>query len=988
MHRPILSLLVLLFVGKAFCQTGNYIFNHLNTNNGLSSNKVETVLQDKEGFYWIATADGLNRFDGTHCKVFRNDKNDSTSLPNNQCTSLLEDASGNIWVGTNKGFAKYNKLTGRFLRFYLSNGIDGHDALNRINSMCLDDDGNIWVGSFRLAKCNPSTNIVLIIPPSVTTQEDYKKSPFASSIGYDSATKSIWYRSLDGIRSYSILKNEIYRADYNPQQLTVFGKEKRMFFSLANKKLWYYDITSAKLYCLDLVTSSTTYKNTIPLNAVTGMHVEGNNVWLKQTDKNAICYNIVTGKTDSTMFLQKHDKSALSGLLSHIYKDRFNNYWFSSHEGISILNASKQQYEYFSLDEKNSILCAVEPASSQLILATAKGLIFFDASTGQQQPLLIPVLNNKVIKTLEMFNDTLIIGCDRQLVYYDWKEKKVVHSLQIDGTPQFIIVQQPNTWIGTWGRGLYRLKGNQLQHFTSDTLPQFSIAKKSLVCGTATPSGKLLIGHNGGGGYSAFDFNHEQFNNYKIKVSEQLQQTVSNTVTALLEEDAGNLWIGTYGGGLYHFDAKKKSYTMYLQSDGLASNFINKLFVANGSLWVSTSNGINYIELSTKRIGAVDINFVFPSDDVANSGIKTKDGKLYFFCSNKFIRLDPSLSFQTYEQALLVSNFKVLDKEVAISPNQTLQLDYKENFISFDFSVPKTNTAATVKYAYMLQGLNNDWVYTTVPSANYTNLPSDDYILLIKAMDAQGNWMQPYSLQIKIHPPFWQTWWFYCIVGIIIVGITYAVFKYRINQLKKMISVRTKISQDLHDEVGATLSGIALYSHLSQNQMKQQQTEQLGQSLSVIQKSASEMVTKLNDIVWAVNPKHDTLSGLLQKLEEYAMEMATIKNIAVEVTGSELVQSIKLPMDARKNIYLIFKEAINNSVKYSGCSSINLDVQVVGYQLSIIESDNGNGFDKVNAKKGNGLMNMQERAKEIAGLLQIESNEKGTSIMLQCKIPQ
>ena len=166
--------LLLFSLSKAFTQASNYIFDHLSAANVLSSNKAEAVIQDRDGFYWIATSDGLNKFDGTNCKVFRNDKNDSTSLANNQCTALVEDLDGNIWVGTNKGFCKYNKKTDHFERFYLKNGTDDVDPLNRINSICLDKEGNIWIGSFRLSVYDRKTKMIKIISAALTNDKDYK----------------------------------------------------------------------------------------------------------------------------------------------------------------------------------------------------------------------------------------------------------------------------------------------------------------------------------------------------------------------------------------------------------------------------------------------------------------------------------------------------------------------------------------------------------------------------------------------------------------------------------------------------------------------------------------------------------------------------------------------------------------------------------------------------------------------------------------------
>ena len=198
---------------------------------------------------------------------------------------------------------------------------------------------------------------------------------------------------------------------------------------------------------------------------------------------------------------------------------------------------------------------------------------------------------------------------------------------------------------------------------------------------------------------------------------------------------------------------------------------------------------------------------------------------------------------------------------------------------------------------------------------------------------------------------------------------------------------RMRISSDLHDEVGATLSGIALYSQLTKDQVKDHQTVKVEQSLNIIQKSAADMVDRLNDIVWAVNPQQDTLEKLWQKLEDYAQEMCAVKNIQVNTCISSSVSEAKIGMEERKNIYLICKEAVNNAVKYSGCSNLDLLVTTNETGISFIVNDNGKGFEMSGIKLGNGLSNMTKRAESINARLMVKSQPGyGTRIELSSNL--
>ena len=202
-----------------------------------------------------------------------------------------------------------------------------------------------------------------------------------------------------------------------------------------------------------------------------------------------------------------------------------------------------------------------------------------------------------------------------------------------------------------------------------------------------------------------------------------------------------------------------------------------------------------------------------------------------------------------------------------------------------------------------------------------------------------------------------------------------------------VLNERLRISTELHDEVGATLSGIVMYSHLTKEQIKKGQTTEIERSLNIMQQSSVQMVDKLSDIVWLINPEQDSLQKLVTRLEEYARDMAAIKNMQVKISVPEKIDDIHLPVENRRNIYLFCKEAINNAVKYSNASLLELTIKETEGKLEFSVRDNGKGFDAVMVRRGNGLENMQKRADEIGAKLVLQSKEnEGASVSLQCKI--
>lgn len=217
-------------------QSAGHVFDHITHRDGLSSNKVEAVLQDREGLYWIATADGLNMFDGTHFRIFRTNPYDTTTIPNNHCNVLLEDNDGYIWVGTNKGVARYNKDTGTFRRFYVQNGWDNFDPLNRVLSMSMDKTGRIWAGSYRLSFYDSQ---------GFTTITDHVI--YASNLHYDAVNEAVWYETPEGIRYFSIPRNRVFSAANHPGNLNLLSLKRGFTFCIRGSRLWYFDFANSRL---------------------------------------------------------------------------------------------------------------------------------------------------------------------------------------------------------------------------------------------------------------------------------------------------------------------------------------------------------------------------------------------------------------------------------------------------------------------------------------------------------------------------------------------------------------------------------------------------------------------------------------------------------------------------------------------------------------------------------------------------------------------
>jgi len=240
---------------------------------------------------------------------------------------------------------------------------------------------------------------------------------------------------------------------------------------------------------------------------------------------------------------------------------------------------------------------------------------------------------------------------------------------------------------------------------------------------------------------------------------------------------------------------------------------------------------------------------------------------------------------------------------------------------------------------------------------------------------------------IHFLPKWYQSGWFRVLILICLGGILYALYRYRIGQLKKTLMMRTKISRDLHDEVGSSLSGIGLMSELAKDQLTSKNFSEAQNSIDKVILNVDEVLTMMSDIVWAINPKNDTFEKMITRLRSYAQNTTTSHNILLHFETEEYAQQYNLSMQERKNIYLICKESINNAVRHSGCKNLYFILRRDRGQFYISVRDDGKGFDQEQASEGNGLQNMHARAKEVKAVLEIQSRKEiGTVITVFVRI--
>ncbi len=1005
-RKYLLVIAVLLIYSISPGQHKGAIFHHLEKKHGLSSSNVEAVIQDSEGLYWIATQNGLNRFDGTNIRSFYSNSVDSNSLSHNHCTSLIEDDNGDIWVGTLYGLNCYKKKEDKFQRIFLLHSEYVTDRLNWIRDLIKDKDGNIWIGTYGLWRYDIHNNRLDAFFSNTGQKENF----FAGQIyqlKYDHKREGIWGSSSKGFVFLDRKKETFYYRDHNPYDWKIFDYSTGSMIALDDfGRLWFANYAGKELLQFDLQSGGLS-KSQISLTASPRRLVcdEKNRIWLFYWSKPAQVFDPSSGVLDSTILSKVHHQSPLSSSVGNLFVEKKGNYWFCSPAGISIYNPLRQNKSYIPLPVNSSTNLPVSFTEAKLGHGNSK-LVWLRSRTGVYRLnthdfSFIKLQRREFLKEINgilPFGDSVLFISTAGRIYRynhinDRIEKvKVLYTSRAS----FVVDKKNQLWIATWSGGLYKFNYDLtlLKHFRQNkTAADTGLRYDNIIntSGLLSDGKTFLLGYNNGNGFAEVDTYDDRITNFFMPQETGARRMIANTINCFGFDKQDRLWLGTFGGGIYIRD-KNANFSNINQSDGLKSNFINAIVLDKRSdLWISTGDGINVLQDNGKIIVNPGNEIGLGKNDFWSNCIVLEDGSILAFDHARMVIFYPDkLHRLNQPDKLVISELRIFDKSFPLAGLENkLRLDHDQNFFSFEFSVSKTNPDEEVQYAYMLEGFDKNWIFVKKPkAADYTNVPPGTYKFIVKAAGMNGQWIH-YSrpLIIRIMPAFWQTWWFYSTcIATVLFGI-FLLYRNRISQLKKLLYLRTKISQDLHDEVGATLSGIAMYSHLTRQQLATKEKKVVEHSLDVIQQTASEMVTKLGDIVWVVNPEHDSLEKMIHRLQEYSIGMANAKNIYIRTYLAENLKGLKLSMETRKNIYLLCKEAVNNAVKYSGCSLLELNVILNDHQVSFEVKDNGKGFDRGHTKTGNGLLNMQQRAREIGSDLKIiTAPGLGTSIILEHKI--
>ncbi|MGX5817355.1 two-component regulator propeller domain-containing protein [Chitinophaga lutea] len=981
MERRLSTILFIVFI-ICICRVGGFAqhtaFNRLTIEQGLSDNAVLAIAQDGDGFMWLGTKNGLNRFDGIRFLVYRNDPADSTSLINNNIIALYLDRRKQLWLGTSGGLERYDRRRDAFEHIRLR-----PEGVNNVYCVQEDREGNLWAGSsnglFLLHRGNPD---------SISAFHSQGRDGIASELVrcvYEDRAGNIWVGTNDG--------------------LTRMYKENGRYRSVS----YHHDPADPASLSADFI--STIMEDT-----------EGR-IWIGTLHNGVNRYDPATGRFFRLPTGQGHPFGIVNLNVRKIIRDRSGRMWVGTQDGLSVVNPAtgvSQSYQHSASNDKslsqNSIYSVFEDANGSIWAGTYFGgaNVVYSYNTSfqviQSNDLNSSISNNVVSAIAQDASCNYWIGTEGGgLNYYHrttgrWEvfrndpgnpnslASNLVKSVSLDG--------DGNIWVGTHGGGLNVLDPHTRRfkrHLYKEDDPAFSTAEIIAVREDAqgrlwvVSSGALRVFRRTGtdlepldlaaftGGRRNFSVrtlhrDHEGkiwmggYGGLLLAEGDRLQVLDSTmSVNCLLRDRSGVLWAGLPNGGLARYDGHRL--VRLGEKEGLRGD-LNVLSIsddAEGRLWLGTDNGIVKFSPREQRYQTYTVSDGLAGNECnINASLRDCSGHLYFGGFNGITWFDPAnIETNRYVASVMFTGLRLFGTPVragvegsllreSLAASRELTFRHDQNVFTLEFALLNFIKSGKNKYRYQLEGFDKDWNESTVPSATYTNLPSGTYRFIVKGANNDGIWSAPATMVIHILPPLWLTWWAYCIYAVLLVAVVFLITRFfflrellkkedELHQVK--LNFFTNVSHEIRTHLTLIMTPIDKLLHARQtDEHARLQLGQVKHNAGRLLKLVSELMDfrKAETQHLKLEVREQELIVFLQDIYESFTELSLSKQIKLSFTHDR--ERVPLYFD-KEQLEKVFFNLLANAFKFTPEGGrIRLSVQDEGMFVRVAVEDNGRGI--------------------------------------------
>ena len=972
------SLLLLCFgVGPAPALDSSRTLSEFNdqvwlTESGLPQNTVHSLTQGKDGYVWIATEEGLARFDGVRFTVF--DKQNTPALKSSGIRVLLADRRGALWIGTAEGLVRL--LDAKFTSFTTGDGLPS----NVIDALCEDHDGSLLVVTAAgIVRFSDRGFTPFAIQGEVP--QNGIKALFADREG------ALWIGSSAGLTCFKngavskytvqdgLADNSVVAIEQDRDGRMWVGTTNGLNQLEGNRFLTY--TTHDGLSNNRVISLAADREGSVWIGTADGLNRFADNHFASFHLADGLANEIIlsifedregslwVGTESGGLSLLKDKKFTTytikeglgSDLVKSIYEDRTGSIWIGTNGGgLSRLK-----------DGKFTTYTTADGLSSNVVLALfgdADGNVWIGTPDG-----------------LNRFRD----GKFKTFTSADGLANDFVRSIYAD--------HGGNLWIGTRG-GLTRLRGDRFDIYTTvDGLPNDFV-------GTIyeDSQGNIWIGTLGG----LSKFRDGKFTTYTTS------DGLSSDVVISLHEDAdGALWIGTSGGGLDRL--RQGKFTAYTTRNGLPDDVVYGILEDRGnSLWLSSNRGIFRLDkkelndFANGTIRSVTPVLYGPADGMITrecsggghpAGWRSADGKLWFSTIKGVAMIDPEkIKLNDQPPPVAIEEIRIDDE--SITPSQTIELGPGKSRLDFYYTALSFVAPEKVRFKYKLEGFDKDWVDGgTRRVAYYTNLRPGRYKFRVIAANNDGLWSPAgAAFDLYLKPHFYQTFWFYALCVLVLAGIVWQLYRFRLRRIESQFAAvlqeRNRIAREIHDNLAQEMLGISVQLEVVARMMPAS-AESARSHLDRVRMLVRHGIAEARRYVWDLRSQALDKNDLPSALSDTARRLTTETEVQAKVEVSGTFRPLSPLIEG--NLLRIGQEAINNAVRHAQARNILINLKFDARRVQLSVQDDGRGFNYERSMNGDGkhfgLIGMQERAERIRGTLKIDSRaDAGTKVLVDVPI--
>lgn len=957
-------------------------FASWDTKDGLPQNSVKDIVRTSDGYIWLATLDGLVRFDGIRFKVFK--KSNSPELRTNRLLSLMVDREDRLWILPEDQMSIIKYESGRFEAFTPEVDFKAdyiREPFGESDTMHFRANGSTYL--FRDGKF-------------------HKQSEDAC------AKKKVWFSRKDAeliVDGQPFSIDATVRTSPVVTRKTAAGSRQHDRVSLPSVDLpsgtWFYCPSGEGRFICRFKDSELTVTGTMLSFAVSMARDRSGNLWFSDTDGT---FGRIPPEAQSTLAfgfdlsdykVEGLDVPDIYGI--SMFFDSEGHFWMGTSKGLFFLKS----------DPLVTVLSTRTGLPAENVYAIKEGpdgAIWF----GVWQYNLVRYLDGKI----DIFDQSLVTALYIDKTGRIWSGTSEGVKLLEDGESRSVFgnkfsevlvsittIDEDRTgamWFGA-KHGIVRVSNG---HSTIFKTPQ-GMPNNNVTAFLETRSGNIWVGTSGG---------LAKIENNVVTAFTEKDGMSSGFVRALYEDKDGTLWIGTYDSGLIRY--KDGRFTNIQNKDGLFGDGAFCFLEDNGWFWISNNQGIYRVRRDElNRFSEGQVSSVFsasygPEDGLINveanggkqpAGIKTRDGKLMFATSGGVAIIDPKEAYGRREPPLVRIEEVAIDTadpvemggEIVLEPGQT---NLEINYTAFDYENPKP-----IQFRYRLEGLDDDWtIAKNRRTAYFSHLPYGEFLFRVAAANRNGEWADTgASIKVLVLRPFYRTYWFYSLLVLAAVGVFAAVYLSRVRQLEALNAARARftrrlietqenerkrIALELHDSIGQSL--VVIRNRALMGLRKADNSDLVLDQMREISDSSAAALREAREIAHNLHPYQITHLGLAVALNSLLDEVESSSGIAFErsisATDEELTEDVAI------NVYRIAQESLNNIVRHSGASAGTVNLRIDGDALSFDITDNGSGISDNGGAAGLGLRGIRERADLIGGRISIDGTSgKGTTVTLR-----